>query len=230
MMASGAVAVRDAGGVHLRVAASRRVAGAQHDRRSRPLVRRRRAAGGAGRVRRRARERLPPLHRDDAGLRDRRDPHGPPGRPLRHRAARSSSRRSPSASATSWRRGRPASAQFALVQGLVIGLLRQLRHVRPAGGGRLPLVHAPPGHRRLDLRQRQLPGRHRLAADPPALHRDAGMAADDGRRRGLLCPDHAAADPHASTALADRARAGPGGRRGRGRPARVSRPGVCRCS
>ena len=47
--------VRDAGGVHLRVAAARRVAGAQHDRRRRPVVRRRRAAGGAGRVRRRAR-------------------------------------------------------------------------------------------------------------------------------------------------------------------------------
>ena len=39
------------------------------------------------------------------------------------------------------------------------------------------------------------------------------MAADDGRRRGLLRPDHAAAHPHASTALADRARAGPGDRR-----------------
>ena len=158
-------AIRDAGGVCLRVAASGRVAGAQHDRRRRPLVGGRRAAGGAGRVRRRARRaRRCPTRRPCWGSRsaailmgrladrfgivvplvigvDRAQPRLPPG----------------GARATSLGRVRadPGAGDRPL---------RQLGHLRPAGGRRLALVHAQPRHGGLDLRQRQLPGRHGLAA------------------------------------------------------------------
>ena len=107
---------------------------------------------------------------------------------------------------------------------------RQLRHVRPAGGRRLPLVHAPPRHRGLDLRQRQLPRRHRLAPDPPALHRDAGLAANDGRRRDLLHLQHAAADLPAPQASAGRPRAGRGPDRDEQASGRISRRAACRRS
>ena len=112
----------------------------------------------------------------------------------------------------------PGLGQFVLVQGLVIGMFGSSATFAPLVADVSHWFTRRRGIAVVDLRQRELPGRHRLAADPPALHGDAGMAADHGRRRDLLCPDHAAAHPHAAPALADRARAGPGGRCLRCRP------------
>ena len=61
---------------------------ARHDRQRRHVVVRGRAAGGAGRLRRRARRRLAALHADHDRLRRRRHRDGPARRPLRHRARR----------------------------------------------------------------------------------------------------------------------------------------------
>ena len=106
----------------------------------------------------------------------------------------------------------PGLGQFALIQGLVIGLFGSSVTFAPLVADVSHWFTRRRGIAVVDLRQRELPGRHRLAADPPALHRDAGWRPTMVGVGDLLCPDHAAAHPHASTALADRARAGPGDR------------------
>ena len=118
---------------------------AQHHRRRRPVVRRRRPADGPGRVRRRARQRLPPLHRDDARLRAGRHPDGPRGRPLRRHGAGLSCRRSRSDAATSWRRTSATLGASHRGAGAADRPARQLGDLRPPGRRRLALVHARRG-------------------------------------------------------------------------------------
>ncbi len=70
---------------------------------------------------------------------------------------------------------------------------RQLRHLRPAGGRRVPLVRPAARHRRGHRRQRQLCGRHLLAAIAAGYVRRGRLASYlHDRRRHLRGDDGAA--------------------------------------
>jgi Major Facilitator Superfamily len=71
---------------------------------------------------------------------------------------------------------------------LGLGSTRRTTYYEPFDVARTfaTIVHPPPRHRCLGVRQRELPGRRGLAPDPPALHGNAGMATDLGRRRCVL--------------------------------------------
>ena len=128
-----------------------------------------------------ARRRVAALHADDDRLRLRRHPDGPARRSLRRSSCR-------------WSLGAVALALGYVARGLRRDAVavhagarpadrrRQLRDVRAAGRRHVAVVHAPARHRRGDLRQRQLPRRHRLAADRAALHRRRRLARRPIRR------------------------------------------------
>ena len=175
-------------GVPLRLDSARRRAGAVDHRRRRHVVGGRGAAGGAGGVRRRARRRLPALHADDDRLRLRRHPDGPPRRPLRHHGPGRSSAPSRSASAMS-----------------LAGLATEPLAVRPGAGPADRASAARPRSAPLiadislwftrrrgiavgDLRQRQLPRRHGLAAGRAALHREPSAGARRYVGIGVVLP------------------------------------------
>jgi hypothetical protein len=76
---------------------------------------------------------------------------------------------------------------------------RRLGDVLAAGRGHVALVREATRHRRGHLRERQLPGRGRMAADRPALGGSVGVAADVFRGMGhrVLRGDHRVVAPHA---------------------------------
>ena len=82
--------------------------------------------------------------------------------------------------------------------------VRQLRHLRPAHGRCIPLVHAPARHRGGHYCQRQLSVRHALAAGAAALHRHRGLARDLPGGRRVLPGHHAAGCTGSAGAGAER--------------------------
>ena len=95
----------------------------------------------------------------------------------------------------------PASIwQFALVQGVLIGLLGASGDLRAARCRHLALVRAPARHRGRDLRLRQLSRGHAVAAGAAAFRRERRLAPDACRHRPVLRRDAAAAVARASAA------------------------------
>ena len=172
-------------------------------------------------VRRRSRRRLAALHGDHGGLCRRRHPDRPLRRQARHHDADA---------------GRRDLARHRLRGGgVVVKLLavrhragaadrhaRQFRHLRPAGGRRVPLVRPAARHRRGHRRQRQLCRRHLLAALAAGYVRRRRLAPHLHDRRRDLRGDDGAAVAAAAGAAGARRCGGPHVRR-------RQCPAGCRC-
>ncbi len=189
----------------LRCKTSARRTRADDHRQRRHVRRRRRAPGGAGRVRGRPRGGIASLHGAADRFRPGRHPHG---------TARRSSRRDGAAADRRGLRGAWLHARVAVLEHLVVlggalpvhRLSGQLRLVRAADRRYVAVVRQAPRDRRGRVRERQLSGRRGVAADRLALHAERGVADDLPRDRRLLRTQHdgagvvharAAADVHA---------------------------------
>ncbi|CAA9519076.1 MAG: Uncharacterized MFS-type transporter, partial [uncultured Solirubrobacteraceae bacterium] len=181
------------GGFALRLAALGRRGLPRHGRRGGHVVGRRRAARGAGRIRRRPRRRVAALHPRHPRLGGGRRADGAARRPLRRGGAgRHRQRLARVGLSGCGPDGEPAAVLLDVRRD--DRAARDGGRVRAAGGGHVALVQPPARHRRRALRQRKLLRRRGVAAGDPALRGNRRVAADPHGDRAVLPRRHAAAD------------------------------------